>query len=681
MASGNQVRITLTAEDQASKVFQNLQGNITGAILKAGVFSSVFSGAIDAIGSGIGALTSKFNEAATIETGMISTTGTIMKLMGSSYKEAGNFVDAFNDKMSIVAAALPGATGDYVALGNGIMDNLIPAFKGLDGVLDKGAYNKTLESLTKNAGFLAVTSGTDIKLATQSLSKLLAGSSFDSLKNLKFFEANPAVLGFVESEANKLGKKFQDMTARERAEVIDRALTIPDEVIKASTQSIQGLTASFQSALFDPQTGVFGLMKDLSDKAGKQTAYQSISKSFNLLFGENGTFSQLGKILNRLTGLDVDSPMKGLQSGFDWLNNKLVYVNEILRTIQQGWGLDSVINDLQYMFNQVFKNINGNDLGKQMAGVFNSVIPLIVGFAPMIIDGLVSGVSFLIDATVGFITNLDYGKMFVGLGDVLYNLNWGNIGRLGLQILGGAILGGLAIGAGILIGLPGLLIGAIAATVIGLAAVITAKWSEISIFLGNSFSALGSFIAENWQIILLAVAPPLGLLALGFTQLYELISSNWTSITGVANSVFSSISSFFGALQAQVDNAKSAVSGLGNYLTIDGKTNLSGQPVQNKATGFMPNGLLSAAIKESKSMPVGSSLIVANSSEAVLNRSQQGTLARSISGNSGNSFVNSGAINIYDSSGNVDAIAEQIMDKLNERWQQAKQNYSAPNYT
>jgi hypothetical protein len=56
----------------------------------------------------------------------------------------------------------------------------------------------------------------------------------------------------------------------------------------------------------------------------------------------------------------------------------------------------------------------------------------------------------------------------------------------------------------------------------------------------------------------------------------------------------------------------------------------------NHAGGFIPVGsLLAAAAREAKNMPSDAELVLANSSEAILNRAQQAALARSVSGGGG----------------------------------------------
>jgi hypothetical protein len=679
--SSNQVRISLEATDNASSVFQNMTRHIRDGVLQANLMGSAFTSALNLVQGAVGGIASQFNQAADIETQNIATQGTVMKLLGINYQEAGTFVTDFQKKMSIVAAALPGQTSDYTSLGSGLMDNLIPAFKDLNGILDKGAYSKTLESITKNVGFMAVTSGTDIKFASQAISKLLAGDSFASLKGLKFFDANPAALNFIEAEAQKLGKKFENLSARERAEVIDRALAVPQAVIDASTESIQGLTAAFQSTLFDPQTGVFGLMKDLESKAGDQTAYQEIGKTFNLIFGTTGLLANVGAIFSDLTGVNIDSPMNTLRNGFIWLNNKLTYINTILGSIKYGLSFDEAINDFKYMFSGIFRQFNPSRMGEELAIMFNGLIPTIVTMAPYAINAIAKGVLFVFNFLGEFIGSLDYGAIFAGIGTILTKLDWGTIGSIAFDVLGVAVVGAL---------------GSVAAGIFAS--------STIAAIIGSGVTVLGLVVTAPITLIAAAVAGLIYLVATNIDAIQSAMTDGLIATIAFMQPGIDSIKAF----AINITNGFNSISATGgqilvnfeNYLTyllklpgqlmsqagnvlMNGQVNFTSSGVTvttpNKATGQV-GSILGAAMREQAVMPSNASLMVANSSEAILNRSQQSQVAGAIRGSSGMSFY-AGGITINVANGDAKEISRQIMSELAQAWEQSKQNFSAPNYS
>lgn len=95
----------------------------------------------------------------------------------------------------------------------------------------------------------------------------------------------------------------------------------------------------------------------------------------------------------------------------------------------------------------------------------------------------------------------------------------------------------------------------------------------------------------------------------------------------------------------------------------------------NFADGHIPNyaggspvagvgGLLAAASRESAAMPVGASLVVANSSEAVLTRSQQGNVASSLANGGGGSVTvtvnNMGSVDVFSNGDGAKRLAALI---------------------
>jgi hypothetical protein len=90
---------------------------------------------------------------------------------------------------------------------------------------------------------------------------------------------------------------------------------------------------AFKSTLFDPSTGIFGLMRDLRpDEKGAQSAFKSMNEVLIELIGENGLFNQVGKVL-KAAGVQLMDPMELLKSGADAFANSLRWVNRTLSLV------------------------------------------------------------------------------------------------------------------------------------------------------------------------------------------------------------------------------------------------------------------------------------------------------------------------------------------------------------
>jgi hypothetical protein len=92
------------------------------------------------------------------------------------------------------------------------------------------------------------------------------------------------------------------------------------------------------------------------------------------------------------------------------------------------------------------------------------------------------------------------------------------------------------------------------------------------------------------------------------------------------------------------------------FSFLPGGANAAGGYIPNYASGNV-GSILSAAVRESAAMPSGASLVMANSTEAILNRGQQASLATALS-NRGGSIVNS-AITINNQGAELSARARQ----------------------
>jgi hypothetical protein len=123
-------------------------GSLSNAIFSGIIKANLLGQALNAVGNAASFMGQKFEEAKKIQLDTVSAAGTFAALTGESYKESEKFVVSFGAELSKIAGALPGATADYQRVANSIMDNVIPAFKDANGVLNKGEFQKNLTDIT-----------------------------------------------------------------------------------------------------------------------------------------------------------------------------------------------------------------------------------------------------------------------------------------------------------------------------------------------------------------------------------------------------------------------------------------------------------------------------------------------------------------------------------------------------
>lgn len=654
----NTVRTELVARDNASQVFDRLNRSIRSNVLQANLLSSAITAGVGAATNAVGGLVNAFQSAADIQASNIAVAGDFMRLAGQSFAEATEFVDEFSIKMSNVAAGLPGATQDYVNMGKSIMDNLVPAFKELDGTINEGEFTQALEAITRDATFRAVNAGVDVNLASLGISKFLGGSSLSELSRLKFFESNPAVLAFIEEEAKKLGRDLEDLTKRERTEVLRRALAVPDEVVQASTESVSGVVEGVRSTLLDPQTGLFGLKRDLNPELeGRQSVLVAVNDLLKYTLGPTGPFARISETL-KLMGVNID-PMVGLYNFINWLNDLIYEIN--LFVYQNQDTLTEIIGffqDIPKRFRQLYSQLVNETTFIEEDGDTTTKVTIRTGqlygiagraLAESINEALASGtfVEALSGLTEGIAINLAYyiNVLSKNILSFLNNLDWGLVLKSLLGIVGAVVKGidtfirsldletYLVIAGGAALVLLG---GALLAGIGALVAPIVASFSAVGLAgaaliagLYGVVTRLGAKSVDNldWLGALLgkifqrlrarAIGKLLGLqtrVEFFFRDLQRRILAifreSYTFGTQIGEAIFDLFSNI-------ADRIRRFIPGpLRDWF--GGST----RNLRPAFSGFVPEGLL----QEMRNKPSGSDLLVANSSELILNREQQRAL-------------------------------------------------------
>lgn len=686
MANNNTVSIVLTANgSQASAVISGLSRQVdrdlSGSLGRATLGANLMTGAISAGLQTVGRLAAKsfdlFKQAASTQTSVISTAGNVMKIAGYNFKEATSFVEDFQSQMAKVAAVLPGMTSDFTSFGRGIADDVLPAFAGVDRKLDSIERKAALSQLSKLTTFgtlLSKTAQQEPDQGSMQLSYALSGTrSWKNLKKLDFYNKNTTFRNELERSLG--GKELKDFSAKERMDKVLKAMELDKSVLDALSESVEGVFGLVNDKLVGLDTGLFGFMRDLDPNTdGTQTALKSINVALLSLFGPSGLFEESSKTLAGL-GIILGDPMKGLQDGANRFTNSIKSLTSIFNQFNSrnpGQTLDdakeTLIADLQFFFGNLFKF---DGIGSDLAGITNNFISFLneINWTELF-QYLGERLAVAVNELADFIIKLDYGKtldvilkmiggLFMGLARFLAKINWIKvIGAIGL-LIGGALLAATA--AALLAPVAGII-----AAVAGIGLVIVAGLEAI----GADWNDLWGAVSNVWNTVTTAVIGffdrvvalfnslnPANLVEKGVQAGKEIRANGWDNLMKAGAEAWSQIKDNWGKKFGSTPNA---YSGLNN------------------------SSLMSAANRELSKAPPGAGLVMANTSETILNSSQQARIMSAMNSKPGITEVTNskpsvtiGAINIHTAATNAQEIAKDVVAYIEKELQSFGQNYVA----
>lgn len=563
------VNLVITAKNQASATLNQVAGALGGlgnaasgaagstqsmgdALFGAIAKANLLEFAIGKAGEAAALMGAKFEEAKKIEIGDVSAASTFSALTKQSFGDSQKFVSDFSKEISQVAGALPGATADYNRVANSIMDNVIPAFQDANGVLDQGKFKENLVDITKKMTLLGITSDTHSGAVGMFTARLLDGN-IASAKQLLFADNNPAFMGQLEKALKAQGKTekdFKTMTSKQRLEIIQAVSEqfISKEVIDAASNTVDGLLAAIESSFFDPKSGVFGLLRDLSEAKGNQTVMSAVAGGINAVQKFFGSVSQL------LAAIGVPSvdPMLVLYNGINvftgWVKNAANMIALISTAVKasgggvggllklvQGFDLSIVLVKVREIFTSITRSAIASF--NSVAGRFNPSTFL------KQVDAFIGSISGAINTFFAFTANTS-GSMVSGM----------DMGAFALKISSGL----------------GWMLGQIITKLVNF--LIFLPWGDILVTIGNLalriipvtvgaiagfFIGLQSSLMNGLRTILMSVGSALlnGVYTIGQTYLYSLREfwgwvggTIWGWIAPATASIGNGISSFFGSL-------------------------------------------------------------------------------------------------------------------------------------
>jgi hypothetical protein len=431
---------------QAAQGAGDLSNQIASGVLKANLLTGAFSSAVGVIQQGIGSIRSNLQQAVDLQLEGINAATTFSSLTGSSFEEAATVIENLNNRLAKSAASLPGATQDYKALATTIQDNVLEAFKGLNGELDLKGFEDSVSGISESYGALTAASTRMTGNTALGLTKALSGAGIAELRNIAFFEQNPVILNELEKRLQELGaNSLRDLDIRARVKLIEEVgrKFITEDFKQQAGESVDGLIQSFKSTLLDPTTGIFGIMRDLDPATeGTQSAFGSYNEIVKSLIGPDGLFEIASQTLAS-AGITLTDPMVMLRDGFDFVNGVIQRAIAILKQVQGFFEGGGTLADLDAVFKQGF---NPDALRQQVVGFIDQLQPAIA-------DLLQRGIRTLRQLFQG-IQRVDFGEIGGQVGlftaellgqalKFLVNAPWGQIllfiGEVSIQIIRAAI--------------------------------------------------------------------------------------------------------------------------------------------------------------------------------------------------------------------------------------------------
>jgi hypothetical protein len=430
-----------SSASSAASQTQGLSGAIASGVLQANAIQFTISKASEALGF----LNSKFEEAKNLQLANITASTTFSSLTGQSYEQAAEFIDRLNNRLAASAAALPGATQDYKNLAIAVQDNVLEAFKDPAGKLNQKGFEDTLASISESFGALSAGSNVAIGNTTLGLSKALGGASTSELRQIQFFEQNAVILNEIDKRLAKMGKStLKDLNIKERVKLLEEVgkKFITQDFIREAGGSADALIQAYQSSLFDPSAGIFGIMRDLEPNTkGVQSAFSSMNEGLAQLIGPSGVMTNLGNLLTAM-GIELPDPMAMLKTGIDFLVGGLKKVNATLTQATaffKGGGEFSLDAVSKFIF-QLGTGLEGVllNVGNKASSMFSSGVGIISKYLadPMVFyrlgDSLGNFLGRAVGAAITFGSKVNYPQLLLAVGRAALALAIG---------LGGSLVG------------------------------------------------------------------------------------------------------------------------------------------------------------------------------------------------------------------------------------------------
>ena len=200
---------------------------------------------------------------------------------GNSIDDAMSVQKELNRSMATLAADLPGTTNDFVQNARSITDTVMTAMSkqpqqfvksvgemtGLKNLDEKSAFIEAIKGLAESTTMLeklAPGSGTTMTMLFEDMMSQDQINAKSMQRRYSQMRRNPTLVAALERNQKEINKYAAGTT--ERMLAISKALkqAVPPEMVNTMKRSVSGVIESFKSNFTDPDTGLFGLSRQLN---------------------------------------------------------------------------------------------------------------------------------------------------------------------------------------------------------------------------------------------------------------------------------------------------------------------------------------------------------------------------------------------------------------------------------
>jgi hypothetical protein len=655
MASrANRVIVVLDSQDNVSPAVDQIAARIRGLFgAGSGGFGGILNQGFQLARRGVDAFIGAIQSASESQSDMVKSVGSLATVLGKPFEMAQDLNQQITEGLARYAAALPGNTDSYVKLFRLVSDDVAMMNAEMNGgAVNIEQYKEQVTELT--AKFRALGDGLTESQIGASLQGLLAGRSLASLQRLAFFQRNPALRNALEGQLN--GRNLKELSGGERLDVILKSLNVAlsDDTVARLTGTVDSTIQGFLTKLFDPTVGYFGLLRDLDRSTqGVQSAFNEINKVIISVIGDNGVLMAVVNLL-RSMGIEFGDPMVALRDAANFFNEKIVQVTNFLNETAALTDPSAIQDELT-----------------RLPGEFYGWVS---GFVDFISDGLANldlaaSANQLVAITMKNIQNIDYFQLGQSIANALSSIFYSIVN----------------FAANLDVGQVALFVGQTAVKSVQLIAGILAGFFDPRNFqrlnfrgrdrIVNALSGL-STVAGNF---INSMSQMLTSVGDGLMRAFQFITDPIGSIIRFTienvNRIYTLVSDLFRSIQTRV----SSLLGIANpaQTGFAGVATFAANAIPNRAAGQIPS-FLAGILNEARAMPSGARPVIANTSEAILNRAQQAALGRAIAPSQSGGFVFSGTLNIVTQATDAQGIAREVMGAIASEYRAYRQSVLTP---
>jgi len=197
-----------------------------------------------------------------------------------NFAQARGMQEQLNRSLARSAAALPGATNDYVRAARGLTDTVMAAFQkdrqdftklarelgASEGATAEESLTKVLTKFTEQTVLLGLgssTGGMGLTMLMEQLATMDQVNITGMKRRYAQLRQNPLLATMLEEAQAEINSTVAGSADRFRVIIKTLQRALPEEVVNSMRMSASGLIEAIRSSFLDPDTGLFGLGREL----------------------------------------------------------------------------------------------------------------------------------------------------------------------------------------------------------------------------------------------------------------------------------------------------------------------------------------------------------------------------------------------------------------------------------